>query len=83
MREPRVILQMLLQVVLVELFTAEGPEHGCQPPQRPNQTELAGHEIERHTDARALREPAPTLLGFALRLQERVSAGETVGQQAV
>ena len=50
-REPRVILQMLLEVVLVELFTAKGPEHGCQPPQRPDQTELPGHEIKQHTDA--------------------------------
>src|SRR4030095_17269768 len=72
---------MLLEAVLVHLLAAKGPKHWRQAPQRPNQTELPRHQIERDGFWLSLRESPLSLLGFMLYLHKRITAGEGMHHQ--
>src|SRR4029077_17063023 len=73
---------MMFEPALVEQLIIEGAEFWRQTPQSPDQTELRGDNVDNETKPRLPREVEP-MLGFALRIVERISGCEKIRVQVV
>jgi hypothetical protein len=73
---------MTLQPLLVALDVVEAAECRRETAKRPDQLELCGDEVDNETEPRLAREVEP-VLGLALHLGERITAGEELRDQAV
>ena len=71
---------MALDPKLVKLRIVEGAECRRQAPQRPDQPELGGDEVDDKPEPRLLCE-REAMLGFALHLGERIARREKVRVQ--
>src|SRR5208337_1816080 len=80
--ETRLALQTPFEPVLVEHDVAEAAECRREAPERPDQPELCGDEVDDETEPRLSREVEPGL-SLALHLGERIAAGEKLGEDVV
>jgi len=69
-----------LEPPLVKLLIIQGAERPRQSPQRPDQPELGGDDVNDKPEPHLLRK-RETVLGFALRLGKRVALREQVRVQ--
>src|SRR4029077_9446655 len=79
--QTRIIRQMTFEPKLIKLSIIEAAELGCQASERPNQIELSRNGIDDETKPCPLRK-LEAFLGFAVRVDERVSRREQIGVQA-
>src|SRR5258708_375453 len=73
---------MIFELALVEPFIIEGAEFRPQAAQSSDQPELRGDNVDNETKPRLPREVEP-ILGFALRIAERISGCEKIRVQIV
>src|SRR5436309_9052772 len=81
-RQTRIALEVLFEPAFVELGIGETAERGRQPPERPDQPELAGHNGDDETESRLAHEGEPGL-GFSLYFLERVATDEQMRDQGL
>src|SRR6185436_1922820 len=78
----RIVGKTALDPPFVKLFIIQGSERPRQSPERPDQPELGGDDVNGMPEPHLLRK-RETVLGYALRLGKRVAHREQIRVQLV
>src|SRR6266446_2180339 len=73
---------MALEPKLVKLSIVKGPEFRCQATEGPDKPELGGDDVNYETESSLLGE-LEAILGFTLRLDERIPGCQKIRVQVV